>query len=344
VLSVYSEITGGLLWSFEASSNFTSNIIVTVNKVIVATSSQTYVVDIESRESTVLSAGGTLSLSEGILFVSDGQTITAFNVDGDNDEDGMWNTWELSFGLDPEDADDAALDLDEDGLSNFEEFEAETDPSLPDTDSDSLTDFSEVNDINSNPNLPDTDEDGLADGEEVNEYQTSPILFDSDGDGFSDGSEILFYETDPNDINSIPDSITTLNEPFEGESIPILWVTVDGSSADWLIDSTGGTEGSQALRSGDITDSQTSSVEFSGLFAAGTISFDYKISSESCCDSLEFYIDGERVLKSVTTSWMNESFNLTEGVHVLEWRYEKDGSVSIGEDTAWIDNVLFSVD
>ncbi len=40
----------------------------------------------------------------------------------DTDGDGMPNTWEASYGLDPNNPTDAALDLDNDGLSNYEEY------------------------------------------------------------------------------------------------------------------------------------------------------------------------------------------------------------------------------
>ncbi|HTG43133.1 MAG TPA: lamin tail domain-containing protein, partial [Verrucomicrobiae bacterium] len=47
----------------------------------------------------------------------------------DRDGDGMPNTWELQFGLDPDDSSDAQTDLDHDGVSNLNEFRSGTDPS-----------------------------------------------------------------------------------------------------------------------------------------------------------------------------------------------------------------------
>ena len=46
----------------------------------------------------------------------------------DRDRDGMPDAWETGWGLNPEDARDAAIDGDQDGMSNVEEFVAGTDP------------------------------------------------------------------------------------------------------------------------------------------------------------------------------------------------------------------------
>jgi hypothetical protein len=52
-------------------------------------------------------------------------------VNPDRDGDGMPNTWEDQFALDPDDPADAALDSDADGLTNLGEYLAGTDPRDP---------------------------------------------------------------------------------------------------------------------------------------------------------------------------------------------------------------------
>jgi hypothetical protein len=104
----------------------------------------------------------------------------------DLDCDGMDDTWEEENGLNPFDPGDGIEDPDEDGLSNFDEFENETDP-----------------------NNPDSDGDWLGDGEEFYGWSgpaTDPTNPDSDGDKFSDGYE-MNAGTDPNDVNDVPDTI-----------------------------------------------------------------------------------------------------------------------------------------
>jgi hypothetical protein len=49
------------------------------------------------------------------------------NQDTDDDNDGMTDSWELSYGLDPL-SNDADQDADGDGVSNIDEFEADTNP------------------------------------------------------------------------------------------------------------------------------------------------------------------------------------------------------------------------
>jgi hypothetical protein len=51
----------------------------------------------------------------------------------DTDEDGIPDQIELLWGLDPQDMNDALMDQDRDGFSNYEEFRGETDPKDPDS-------------------------------------------------------------------------------------------------------------------------------------------------------------------------------------------------------------------
>ncbi len=140
----------------------------------------------------------------------------------DSDSDGMSDGFEVQYGLLPCDPADAALDPDNDGLSNLGESAAGTDPGNPDTDGDGLLDGYEVDHgldpnvddaaqdadsdgltnaeeaaLGTHPTNPDTDGDGLSDGDEVNTHLTNPLLPDHDGDGLSDGDEVNVHGTEP---------------------------------------------------------------------------------------------------------------------------------------------------
>ena len=69
-----------------------------------------------------------------------------------------------------------------------------------------------------------------------------------------------------------------------------------------------------------------------------TISFYYKVSSESGWDKLHFYIDGQQMNEwSGTIGWTKAAYTVTAGNHAYKWTYTKDGSVNSGSDCAWID-------
>ena len=77
-------------------------------------------------------------------------------------------------------------DIDGDGLTNIQEFNYQTDPLSPDTDSDKV-----------------------ADGDEINVYSTDPKRSDSDGDTYVDSSEAgSCYDPNINDKTLGPNDIT----------------------------------------------------------------------------------------------------------------------------------------
>jgi len=262
---------------------------------------------------------------------------------GDADADMMPTWWENKHQLDDNNAEDSALDADDDGLTNLEEYLAGTSASESDTDGDGIDDFEEINTHGTEPTIADTDYDGLNDGDEVNTYATNPLDSDSDDDGFSDGEETLKYESDPNDADSQPEAISSLEQSFEDDLNAAFWSTPEDSDAEWQIDTELSSDGNQSIRSGVITHNQQSGIALNGLFVAGQLSFDAYVSSESCCDKLRVYVDGElQQTISSNGEWRTYTLELSQDEHTIEWRYTKDGSVNTGSDAVWIDAVTFT--
>jgi len=74
--------------------------------------------------------------------------------------------------------------------------------------------------------------------------------------------------------------------------------------------------------------------------AGDKVSFFWKVSSESGCDELEFYID-DSLQDSISgeVDWEKKSYSLSAGSRTLKWRYVKNGSTSEGDDLGWVDGV-----
>lgn len=75
------------------------------------------------------------------------------------------------------------------------------------------------------------------------------------------------------------------------------------------------------------------------------ISFDFLSSGEgsdaNAWDGLYFYIDGALAAKwGAHTEWTSYSHPLSAGIHQIAFTYSKDENVSVGEDCAYLDNVL----
>ena len=148
--------------------------------------------------------------------------------DSDIDGDGLPDWWEVQyFGRTtplPEE------DEDEDGLTNLQEYEHTTDPSMADTDGDGLSDGVEVDTYGTQPTRYDTDGDGFSDGEEVayglDPTNSAECFADPDDDGFPTGYEVR-HGTDKDDPSSYPTATLYVDPqaPEGGGRLPIPSIT-----------------------------------------------------------------------------------------------------------------------
>lgn len=113
-------------------------------------------------------------------------------------------------------------------------------------------------------------------------------------------------------------------------------------NADWTIDNSIYYEGVNSVRSGNISDDQMTGLTLDyDVMVDNEISFFVKVSSESGYDYLKFYIDNaEQASWAGEVAWTEVSFPVTAGNHTFKWQYSKDGSVSNGQDCAWVDFII----
>ncbi|MCL2062741.1 MAG: C25 family cysteine peptidase [Candidatus Cloacimonetes bacterium] len=131
-------------------------------------------------------------------------------------------------------------------------------------------------------------------------------------------------------------------EDFEtGDFSAFDWVNV--SLSPWYIDSNIKHDGQYSAASGNVSDQQTSALSLTKeITMPGTISFYYKVSSESNGDFLQFYLNNAVLGQwSGEVDWTYVEFNIPAGVHQFRWIYRKNDSGSNGLDKAWIDRITF---
>ena len=101
-------------------------------------------------------------------------------------------------------------------------------------------------------------------------------------------------------------------------------------------------DGVDAARSGRIAHGGTASLQTT-VTGPGTVSFWWKVSSESGSDLLRFYVGGtlqQTISGEQPWAWRNVTVS-GSGNQVLEWRYTKNASVVAGQDAGWVDQIYY---
>jgi len=130
-------------------------------------------------------------------------------------------------------------------------------------------------------------------------------------------------------------------EGFEtGDFTAFPWISY--GDREWGIVAGEGNSGKYSAKPDLISDDQSTSLETTLDCVDGEISFYYKVSSEEDYDFLVFYIDGnEKGRWSGNKDWTQISYPVAGGRRIFTWEYSKDSSESRGEDTAYIDDIVF---
>ncbi len=141
----------------------------------------------------------------------------------------------------------------------------------------------------------------------------------------------------------------TILTPFElfreAQSIVTLGdvTMLQAGNTPWFLQTATYKSSPSAMQSGDIDDNE-SSVMGARIIGSGTLSFQWKVSSEQSWDKLTFFIDGvEQDNISGETDWAQKEYTIRgAGEHLLTWEYAKDVSVSNNGDCGWLDDVSWT--
>lgn len=144
---------------------------------------------------------------------------------------------------------------------------------------------------------------------------------------------------------------TYYQESFEGETFPPSGDWTSGGSYPWVFDATNASDGVKSIVStNDGVDNSSSTITYTvNLAQEATLSFDWRISSETGLDFLCYCVNEPRCncdggfyekRTSGEIDWTKVKKSLASGENVITWMYKKNGSYDGGDDFGWIDNVI----
>jgi len=148
----------------------------------------------------------------------------------------------------------------------------------------------------------------------------------SNSDGFAISSDASLTVTPLLPLNVALDNTNT-------------WTT--NGAPPWVGQSIISHDGTNAARSGLIADNGSNSMQTT-VIGPGTVSFWWKVSSETNNDNLIFAVNNvEQARISGEIDWQFKIFPLGSGAQTLKWSYSKNGSISTGQDRAWVDQFFY---
>ncbi len=128
--------------------------------------------------------------------------------------------------------------------------------------------------------------------------------------------------------------------PSLGEAVDaptINWTT--GGDNKWFWEPGFSHDGSDAAQSAPIGDNQSTYLQGT-VHGPASLKYWRFLDSEPGGDFLTFSSDGgDQWSDSGGGVWLQELFFIPSGTHTVKWTYSKNGSISLGQDAAWIDQV-----
>ncbi len=121
----------------------------------------------------------------------------------------------------------------------------------------------------------------------------------------------------------------------------LVWTT--NGSPPWVGQMIVSHDDTDAARSGAITNNGSNAMQ-SVVIGPGTLSFWWKVSSETNNDRLTFTVNNvEQARISGEVDWQVQTFSIGSGSQVLRWAYAKNATGSAGRDRGWVDEVVFGL-
>lgn len=119
------------------------------------------------------------------------------------------------------------------------------------------------------------------------------------------------------------------------------WTTTNASTA-WIGQSDVTHDGIDAATTPVLNHNRAAMFQTMVVNGPGILHYWWKVSSETNNDRLVFYRNGvEQTRISGEVDWESRSFDIPPGNQFLIWAYVKNGSISAGQDRAWVDQVEF---
>ncbi|MBE0502418.1 MAG: hypothetical protein IBX47_13390, partial [Desulfuromonadales bacterium] len=282
----------------------------------------------------------------------------------DTDNDGIPDDWELFWGFNPNDPADAASDPDSDGLTNLQEFLAGTDPFNPDSDSDGIPDGLDPRPTEWIFDFDDLDLTGWTFTNTLNDPAfdwslTAPVrsgtatltLDAAERPRLLRDSSATFKVTNilPDDKITIGSAAYFVDKVLTDTDLLVKSDFVGGLQSGVGYTLTRSYSGLTALRSNLWNQhGKRATVRMPLLTQAlnGQFSFRYRTDLEGSKDPMSFYQDDLLVAKfsGAQVGWKTYSVDaLPAGSYNFSWDVYKDGSLNVGHDAAWIDDLKFTI-
>ncbi len=178
----------------------------------------------------------------------------------------------------------------------------------------------------------DMNEDGT-----VSVNYTTPSLYPYGKLGNKWGVDLTLGSSSPQPSISLPTALDNTTLTF-----------TTGGSASWYGQAENSSDDVDAARSGAIGNSQQTWLQTT-VTGPGVLSFYWNVSCEGSVynqnwDYLNVSIDDEEKARICGTDnkWTRQSYSIPSGTHTVRWQYNKDSSMSKGDDAGYVDQIVWT--